>query len=202
MKNIQCQSEIQIVEKPDWVSWEDIHNLLVEAHNENVSNGMIMRTVTQTGAELEERVGSGVCYIALEKGKLVGCAAIAVKDINTWFHKGQAAKLMLGAILPNYQGCGIYDMLQEKRYEYAKQYGVKVLMMDTAEHNTKMQHILKGKGFRYVSCFASPYSKHYSVVMAMWFDGCPFSKLYCWFKYHIKKIRLKIQVKPGGIKRF
>ena len=31
------------MEKPDWVSWETIHDVLWEAHAENRKNGVFMR---------------------------------------------------------------------------------------------------------------------------------------------------------------
>ena len=194
---------IQIIVKPDWISWEEIHKLLLKAHQENISQGMIMRTVNMSGEELKERVGDGICFVAVnEENKLIGTGSVVFKNINTWFKKGKSGKLMLGAVLPEYQGRGVYSKLLSKRIEYTYHNGVDTVLMDTAEHNKKMQDILIKRGFQYVGCFASIHSKHYSVIMAKWFNQCPFSKNYCKCKFHLSMLKLKIRYKKGGKKRF
>lgn len=196
-------SNIQIIEKPDWVSWDEIHNVLLKAHQENITRGMTMRTVSMKGDELRERVGDGLCFVAMDGDKnVVATGSVIVKKVKTWFCDGLAGKLMLGAALPESQGCGLYHKILECRIQYAQQQGAEIVIMDTAEQNLKMQSILKRKGFRYVSCFASPYSKHYSVIMAKWLKGCPYSELYCKFQFGIRKWLTKLRYKPGHIKRF
>lgn len=195
--------DIKIMEKPEWVSWDNIHQILVEAHAENIAKGMTMRTVNLTGEELKERLGRGKCFVAIDSaGKVVGTASVSISEIDTWYYKGVAGKLMLAAIIPSYQGRGIYSMLQDCRYEYARESGAGILLMDTAEHNKKMQNVLAAKGFRYVSAFASQYSKHYSVVMAKWMDACPYSSLYCRLMFLRTMFVTKLRFKPGQIKRF
>lgn len=193
---------IQIIEKPDWVSWDEIHDLLSKAHQQNIANGMTMRTVNLSGAELKERVGGGCCYVALDDNYLIGVGSIQISYVNKWFAKGMVAKLMLGAVLPNYQGRGVYKMLLQKRIDYAQANHVGVVVMDTAEHNIKMQNILLKNGFRYVSCFVPKYSKHYSVIMAKWLEECPYSKWYCKWKFWLQMTKMKLRYKPGSVKRF
>lgn len=196
-------SSIQIIEKPDWVSWDVIHNVLWEAHQENITHGMTMRTVNMNGAELKERVGDGQCFVALNgDNKVVATGAVIIKRIKTWYCDGLVGKLMLGAVLPEAQGCGLYHKLLERRIEYSRSREAKIIVMDTAEHNQKMQDILKKDGFRYVSCFASRYSNHYSVVMAKWLTNCPYSQWYCSMMFGISMILLKLRYRTQGVKRF
>ena len=35
--------DIKIMQKPDWVSWDDIHELLLEAHKKNIKNGIVLK---------------------------------------------------------------------------------------------------------------------------------------------------------------
>lgn len=197
------KDDIVIQEKPEWVSWDMIHEVLWKAHQQNMAHGMTMRTVKLNGEELKERVGDGQCFVALDRDDhIVGTGSIKVYLSQVWFAKGLTAKLMLGAVLPEYQGRGIYRQLLQKRFDYAREKKASVILMDTAEHNLKMQKILKRYDFRYVSCFASKFSKHYSVVMAKWLSYCPYSKWYCQWRYFIQMLIIKLRYKVGGIKRF
>ena len=196
-------SELRIVEKPDWVSWDDIHILLFKAHQQNMAQGMVMRTVNLSGEELKERVGDGQCFVVLDPNNhLIATGATKMEVSNKWYAKERVAHLMLEAVLPEYQGCGVFIPLLQKQLDYAKIHQVNVVILDTAEHNKKMQSILLRKGFRYVSSFASQFSKHYSVVMAIWLDHCPYSKWYCKWRFWLQMTKLKLRYKPGKIKRF
>ena len=35
--------DIKVMPKPDWVSWDDIHELLMAAHKRNIEKGMTMK---------------------------------------------------------------------------------------------------------------------------------------------------------------
>ena len=195
--------DFKIIEKPDWVSWEDIHDLLLKAHRQNISNGMTMRTVNLSGAELKERVGDGQCYVVIDdKNNLVATGAVKTKAVNAWYAKGKVAYLLLGAVLPEYQRDGVFKPLHQTLVDYARINHLNVVTMDTAEHNKRMQEVLTKDGFRHVSCFSSKYSKHYSVVMAKWLDGCPYSERYCKRKFWLQMTKLKLRYKPGKVKRF
>lgn len=186
-------ASVQIVEKPDWVTWDDIHTLLMKAHRQNMAHGMTMRTATLSGVELEKWLGNGQCYVALaDNEKLVGTGSVKIKATRLWFTKEQSAKLMLGAVLPEYQGQGVYRLLLQKRIAYACEHQVGVVIMDTAEHNTGVQAIMLKNGFRYVSYFTTMYSKHNSVMMAKWIGDCPYSKWYCKLRYCQKKMMRKL----------
>ena len=109
---------------------------------------------------------------------------------------------MLIGILPKYKGYGIYKRLSTSLENIAKQHKLNILELDTNENNITMQKISLAWGFKYVSMFASPYVKHYSVVMAKWLNGCPYSDLYLKIRYTVFCIKFKLRIKPGNIKRF
>jgi len=44
--------DIIIKEKPEKVSFDEIHKILFFAHRDNIENGMIMKTATLTGKQL------------------------------------------------------------------------------------------------------------------------------------------------------
>ena len=45
---------IQIIEKPDWVSWDEIHSVLWKAHEQNRKKGMIMSLPSKSAEDLQK----------------------------------------------------------------------------------------------------------------------------------------------------
>ena len=49
-------SEIQIIEKPDWLSWDEIHDVLWKAHEQNRNNCINMSFPALSGEKIRERI--------------------------------------------------------------------------------------------------------------------------------------------------
>ena len=49
--------EIKIMEKPEWVSWDDIHQLLLAAHKKNIEKGIVMKYAQLPGEEIRKKIG-------------------------------------------------------------------------------------------------------------------------------------------------
>lgn len=195
--------EIEIVPIGDRFSWDIIHDILYSAHESNRKNGVFMKTAELSGDELKERVGNnGQCFVAVVNGKAVGTASVKIVNRNKWYHKGSIGYLMLSGIYPEYKGLGIFSKLDEARYDFCKKAGVNAVEFDTAEGNLVRQNIALKHGFRYVAIKASPYTKHYSVIMAMWLGENPFSDFYCKFRFFLQSAAYKLRYKRGHIKRF
>lgn len=184
---------IKVIEKPDDIPFDAIHELLFEAHRVNRECGINMSTAFLTGEEIEKRIGKdGKCYVALDGDRVVGTISIRMVERNTWYAKGKIPDYMLVGILPEYQGRGIYTMLAKKVFDFSKQQGYQVLELDTAETNTHAIQVYKHQGFKIVG-YKRPNSDHYSVVMAKWLSGCPFSDVYCNIKFFISKIKVRLK---------
>ncbi len=196
-------SEIRVIEKPESVSWETIRKVIQQAHQVHFNKGIVMRTTTLSAEEIEERVGKdGKCFVAMDGDKVVGVGACRLKSFKRWFLHGDAMEFTLGAILPSYKGKQIYPMLTKVREEEARRQGIYVLCGDTAEGNTRILKMYSDLGFVYVDFYSFHFSKHYSVEMMKWLHGCPFSGAYCFLRFHLKKLYVKLRYKPGRIKRF
>lgn len=193
---------IKVLPKPDNISWDNIHEVLYNAHENNRLQGVNMRTALLSGEQLKERVGDGKCFVALCDGVLVGTASVRIVKRHKWYHKGEIADFMLLGILPGYGGLGIFSKLLHCIYDYSRSNNTPVVELDTAEGNMKMRGIAERIGFQYVSIKASPYVKHYSVVMVNWLDGCPFGKTFVRSRFFISSLAYKIRYKRGRIKRF
>lgn len=186
-------NNIQIVEKPDWVSWEDIHNVLWKAHSENRKNGIFMRYASLTGEEIRQRVeGKGKLFCAITNGKVVGTGAAFEKNVKLWFTKGRkpVCYQCFASVLPEFMGKGIYKQLVLCRERYCREIGLNRMMFDTHERNKHTINILKKNGYKFVDYRF--YKDHYNIVMVKWLDGCPYSDFR--LKYEFVLIKLKLQI--------
>lgn len=195
--------EIRIIEKPDWVTFDDIHLVLEQAHSVHHENGFVMITSHLTGEQLEKRIGEkGKCWVALDGKKIVGTISVRFVPRNTWYASGEIPDYMLAGVIPAYQGKGINSMLAQKVFDFAKEQGCSLIELDTAENNTHAIDIYAHQGFRLVSFQAKKNIDHYSVVMVKWLGDCPYSEQYCRRRYQLRRFLIRMRFKVGRIKRF
>lgn len=194
---------IQITEKPDWVTWDEIHEVLWKAHKENREKGMNMAFPAMPGSKIRENLekNRGKMFVAInDKNQVVGTAAIKVKKAYLWCGRGDYAYLCFASILSEYRGEGIYKRLCACREEVIRTMGLHALMFDTHESNRRVIEVNTKNGFRPVDI--SVWSDHYNVVMVKWLNGCPYSEWYCKLQFHVHKWYKKLRFKPGRVKRF
>ena len=196
---------IQIVEKPDWVSWDVIHNVLWKAHEHNREKGIIMSYPSLSGGEIKAKIGDkGKMFIALDGEKVVGTLALIKKTGKKWYCSGNYGYLCFGAVLPDYSGKGIYRALYQLAEPTAKQMGLTLLTRDTNENNARMLKITKKEGYHFVEYKA--YKDHFNIVRAKWLLECPYSTSYIKFRFLLSrflvKTRYRIDPNKGKVKRF
>lgn len=194
---------ITIIEKPDWISFDDIHELLYLAHAENrAKRGFHVQTTEMTGEELEAHLGStGKCFVAMDGKKLVGTASYRIVERNYWCVKGLVADRILVAIHPDYQGKHILFLLGNAVETSVIEKGLHYIESITAETNKPMRIACQKDGFRNID-FRVPTSDHYNVVMLKWLDGCPYPRWRIYAHFAFNRLRKKLKYKPGRIKRF
>ena len=194
--------DIKIVQKPDWISWDDIHQLLLEAHKRNIKKGIVLRYAQMSGEEIKQKLGDeGCCWVAMDGDKLVGTTSVTYFQGKSWWNKGKkVAHGCFTGILKEYQGIGLMEELNAKKYEHIRNMGVDMTEGDTAENNYTVLKVFGKEGYKVVSYFASP-SKHYSVRIVKWLNGCPFSDEYIARRRKWSEKLTKLQYKPGKIER-
>lgn len=193
-------SNIEIKEKPLWVSWEGIHELLWKAHEKNREQGINMKFPSLPGDEIRKRIeGQGKMFVALDGNKLVGAAALKVKRMFLWCGKHKYAYLCFAGVLPEYSGKGIYNTLLTHIEREAQKIGQNCVMFDTHEMNHRLIGINKKAGYQMVDILI--WKDHYNVVMVKWLSGCPYSDWYCRIQFLVHKWYRKLRFKPGRIKR-
>ena len=79
LTNTEMNTEINIIEKPEWVSWDEIHEVLWKAHEKNRENGVFMSYPSLSGDEIKRRVeNNGKMFIALDGQNVVGTVALII----------------------------------------------------------------------------------------------------------------------------
>lgn len=196
---------IEIIEKPDWVTWEEIHQVLWKAHEQNRQKGMYMGLPAKSAEELQKYIeGKGKMFVALDDKRVIGTLAIIVKEGNQWFNHGKYGYACLGAVLPESSGKGVFRALYDKMESDAIHMQLPVITRDTHENNVRMLKISKKEGYQFVSYKAC--KDHFNIVRAKWLDGCPYPSWYIKLKFHLSKFKLKLRYKmvpgKGRVKRF
>ena len=189
--------------KPDWVSWEAIHECLVSGHEYNRKRGVNMVSPTWTPDKLKDYLKEGYCFVAIDKEKVVGTCSLRIIKSKQWWGKGKSvAVTCLDAIVPMYKGTDVYFGLMNLRNQFINKLGIRIIEFSTHENNKVVQRINLKYGAKYVRYCAFADTSHYSVVMVFWLDGCPFSNRYCDFRFKLSKFKTKLIFKPGRKLRF
>ncbi len=198
--------KFEIVQQPDWISDDEIADILHDAHKSTLEKGMHYSVLTQRGKEVRERIGENGCFfVALLEGKeLVGVTGVSFKKRSTaWYIKNKPyAEIKLVGVKSDYKGHGIYGMLQEKVYNYAFQH-VEILTTNTAVKNTILINNNLKRGWDFVDFVSWKNTDYYSVVMAKWKDGCPYLPVYRRIRFMINKWKTKaIKTESGEYTQF
>lgn len=195
--------DIVVIEKPNTISYEEIHNILYRSHEENRILGIIMNSTRISADVLKERIGEcGKCFLAVDGDKIAGTVSVSIKESKRWYHKGKIANLKFLGVVPEYKGKGVATLLMGRVDQFAIENGLDVIELDTAENNHHAIEIYERKSYHLVSYFSSPNAKHYSVVMAKWLEKCPYSNSYMKIRFYFRKFYIRFRFKPYKKKRF
>lgn len=153
---------------------------------------------------LQKELKDGYCFVALDDKRVVGVHGLKFFIGNRWWSKGKkVAYYCMDAILPEYQGTDVYLELQALRKKYNKQLGTEIIQFNTAEQNKVVRKIGQKCGAKTVMYSATGKgANYYSVIMAKWVDGCPFSDWYINFMFKLSKYVIMTLWKPGYKFRF
>lgn len=191
-------SDIQFMEKPDWVSWDDIRECIHASHKTNKKKGFEMENTNITTEHLIEKMKNAFCIIALSNDKVVGTCFVRLEKKKKWWVRGLVAYYLGDAILPEYRGTDVYFGINEIRDRIVRESGVKIHQFNTACQNKAVIKINKLYGYKLVQF--SPTGKgcnYYSVTMVRWDDGCPFPDWFLKFMFNLSKIVSKTLWRPG-----
>jgi len=191
-----------IKRKPDYISWEQLAECQQHAHKSNKNKGVLMKSANYTADELRNAVKDGITLVALDDaGALVGELSILYKQVNRWWHKGTAAYICYVAVIPEYQGKGVYSALSKLATELVLQDGVGVQFLNTHVNNMSARKAYEKDGYKRVRFSPGSRSDYYSVEMAKWLSAKKNSVI-CRLMFLITEFLVRLYYKPGKIRRF
>jgi hypothetical protein len=197
------EEEIVYMEKPEWVTWEQIKECIYKGHESNREKGVVMLNTKLSPEELKKHVGNGHCFVALKGKEVVGTFSLKFLNLKKWWVWGKVAYPCLDGILPEYKGTDVYFGLNDLRMKYIEESGVRIIQNNTSEFNTLIRKLAKKKGFKTV--MYTPSGKgadYYSVTHVKWLDGCPFSDKFIDFMFNLSKFIIPIIWRPDFSFRF
>lgn len=185
------------MEKPDWVSWEEVCDCIHEANTVNDKKGFHMLFSDITPEEIQEKLKTGKCFVALDNNKVVGTTSFRIFNLNKWYRRGKVIYHCYEGIRPAYRGTDVYFGIQALKEEYVKRTGVRVFQFHTAERNKTIQKMNLRYGFKHVVFKPTGKdAKYYSVTMLKWEDGCPFPDWFLKFMYNLSRVVTKVFFRP------
>lgn len=197
-------SEIQYMEKPEWVDWSKIQSCMHVSHQTNKKIGFEMVNSNISTQKLQDELKNGRCFVALDDSNVVGVACLKLmKNKRKWWTRKLVSYHCFDAILPEYRGTDVYLGLKKIRDNYDKACGVRIIQFHTAEGNKTVLKINEKMGCKRVQFAPTGHgATYYSVTMVKWIDGCPYPNWFVSFMYNLSKIISKTFFTPGYKFRF
>ena len=164
----------------------EITKLLHRAYAKQVAMGLAPLAGRQTDAQTEQRLFSGEPWVAVEhipvpdpeddngvlpvaQQKIVGIILyheIEEAEGPAWFHRPDVAWFSQFAVDPDYQGCGIGQMLLGTVERRAREDKAKELGLSMAEPDTDLMNFYMRRGYRFVEHWQWPYTNYRSVILS------------------------------------
>ena len=153
-----------------------------QAHQKNVENGIRLPYPFLPPEELRAKIENrGVMFVALTEGRLVALGAVIIINKNLWCGRGLYGYSCLDAVLPEYEGRGLYRAIALKQEEYVLSKGVDRMFFDTHEKNSRMIELSRKSGYELIEYKIR--KQHNSVLMVKWLKNRPYSHFYCLLNY-------------------
>ncbi len=182
-------------------SFDDVHDLLWNANENNRKAGFMLNTSGMSGEALAKRIGDGRCFVAYDGDKLVGTGSVREKTGRYWYHSGPYAAYMLAAVLPGYQGMHINSEIEKRVTGFAEENSLPLVQLDTASGNDHAIAIYQHQGFKLVDFQVRSNADHYIVVMVKWLKKQPYPEIYRVIRYFLKRLYIRARYKEGRLKR-
>lgn len=188
------ETNLSIMLKPDYISWFEITELLHLAYAEHAIQGLEYSACSQSASQTCERVGDGLCIIAMLDGKLVGTATLHLRE--------KVAHLCQFAVHPDYRNYGIGSRLEEYIFELALSYKKESLVCDTSEEANRIVRWYVKNGWQKIAMTSHSTTNFYSICFRKPVCGRKYSWMKSWLRFIVSSIYCKLRLKRNGEKRY
>lgn len=195
--------ELIIIPKPDYITWEEISELLHLGYSQRAKEGLHYSAVDQPVEKTIERVGDGVCLVALLNGKLVGTESYKLIEksklnFKKWYYDERFYYLHSLTVHPDFTKQGIGSKIRNTIKQEAIKNNIDSLISDTAIHAKWLIKWYDRQGHKKVGLVSHPTTNYYSVVMRTPIKGKNYSNFYRFIRYNLSLIRCVILRKTNG----
>lgn len=201
------EDSLEIIPKPEYISWEDITELLHLGYSERAEEGLNYSATNQSVEKTIARVGDGVCLVALLDGKLIGTESynlIKKKNLKwkRWYQDKEYYYLHSLTVHPDYKRRGIGLKIRNYIRDEAIKKGVGSLISDTSEDAKWLIDWYDRLGHKKVGYVSHSGTNYYSVVMRTPISGKKYSEGYRKFRLFLSFLFIRSILKKNGEWRF
>lgn len=183
-------SDIVIMPKPDSISWEEITELLHIAFAEHAKNGLNYSASFQDKKTTQERVGDGVCLVAVLGDQLVATRTFRI--INKVIYTSQLA------VHPDYRGRGITVKLEDYILNYARANNIVALKCDTSERAKTIINLHIKAGWQKVGLASGQTTNYYSIVFRKPVCGRRYTALEAGIRFYLSSCFWRLMLTEHG----
>lgn len=198
--------DIKIMPKPNFISWEEITELLHAAFSGKAEKGLKYLAAHQDVETTKKRVGDGICLVALVDGELAGTGTVHIKKVNPakkkWHNENSYGYLVQLAVHPDFRGLGLGQRLLEERLNICHEHKVDEVVFDTSRHAKRLLSYWKKQGFQFVDLLSHPTTNYYSINVRKPIKGKKYSTAYAAFKFYQSALWCRLQKNKYGAKRW
>lgn len=185
---------VQITEKPDWISWEEITELLHQAFAEHYKKGLYYVACNQTVEDTRKRARNAICLVALLEGRLVGTILVSIYYKN---NKKIGYFNQLG-ILEETKGHGIGTQLFGEGIKICLNNQVKEIRCDTSEKAKDVIRFHQRNGFQKIKLVSHSATNYYSVVFRYALNSRKYTHLEAFLRFFFSSLYCHCLWKADG----
>ena len=193
---------LEIRTKDDSVSWQDLADLLHQAFEERVQQGLHFTCSYLTAAELESSSKGSIVMMACDRdsGQLLGTGSMKIEGEGEDRHAYQFNL----AVRPGLKRNGISTQLHKARIEIAKSQNCAYILSDTAIGATSSVKWHLKNGFRIIGLHSFYETNYYSYMFRMQLKPHPLwsNPLFCKIHYWLSALKCRATFTANGDSRY
>lgn len=194
------KTKLQIIEKPENITHEQIEDLLNKAHDSNPNVDYSTADLKEEAFNETLKLGGSV-FVALYEGSLTGTMMINIEERHNWYAKGKkhASCRYLG-VLPEYSRNGIASRLLEAIIEWAGKNKVETIFWTPASNNYASIALAEKHGFHKVDFYKRKDLNHSTVRLVKYLSSDSVSAFRCLSNFYLRKFNYSLGKFIGKIK--
>lgn len=150
-------------------SLEDLTAMIHRAYRRLAEMGFRYWATHQSVEDTRKRIASGECYVAVQKGILIGTIKLTPPDAaspHPWYARPDVASFHQFAVDPDHQGQGIGSQLLEHIEQRAVELGAAELACDTADRASHLIDFYHRRGYRTVDTANWDMTNYTSIILS------------------------------------